>query len=266
MKRSRSRAILLCFLCILQLLDAARVVAEDVSVATEVWPPFRIGDPEHPNALTGIDIDLLEMLSKRLGISCRVRRMPWARCLESMRSGDADLITGLARTPERAEFIRYSAIPYHTVFPAFYVKKGTADRIRSYEDLRRVTIGYSLKSAYFEPFDSDERLSKIGVSTERQLIQMLALGRLEAIVGTGANVDYDISIMGLWGDIEKAAYRPDAHTGLHVGISRKSPLMERAEEIDRILEYLVQSGRLLPVLETYFYGSPPRDGAAGDGE
>lgn len=243
------------------LLFAANAAAFEIRVVTEIWPPFRIGNPERPETITGIDMALLDEIVPRLGLTYRVERLPWARCLEFMRSGRADLITGLAHTPERAKFIRYSAIPYHAVSPAFYVQKGRGDQIQTYLDLQPHSIGYSLKSAYFEPFDSDESLRKVGVSTEKQLIRMLSLGRLDIVVGTNANVEYDIGVMGLRNRIERTAYQPARHTDLYVGVSRKSPLMSRAGEIDRILRNIVRKGRLLPVLETHFVSASPAAGA-----
>jgi polar amino acid transport system substrate-binding protein len=242
---------------------AGNAAAFEIRVVTEIWPPFRVGNPDRPETLSGIDIELLDRIAPRLGLTYRVRRLPWARCLAFMRSGRADLITGLAHTPERAEFIRYSALPYHTVSPAFYVQKGMGNRIQTYLDLQPFSIGYSLKSAYFQPFDSDETLNKVGVSTEKQLIRMLSLGRLDIIIGTNANVEYDIGVMGLRSQIERTAYQPPRHTDLYVGISRKSPLTSRADEIDQILRHIVRNGRLLPVLETYFVSASP---AAGAGE
>lgn len=225
---------------------------EDVMVVTEIWPPFRISEAGTPDRLTGIDIDLLEKLAERLQLTYQVKRLPWARCLEFMRSGDGDLITGLAHTPERAEFILYSELPYHSVAPAFYVAKGDAARIKTYNDLYSVRIGYSLKSAYFEPFNSDSALKKVGVSTEHQLIRMLAGGRLDVIIGTDCNVEYDIARMGLKDTIEKTEYRPEKQIDLYVGISRKSPLANRLDAINQVIADLIRSGEMKRMTRKYF--------------
>lgn len=230
----------------------AGIAGQPIEVVIEIWPPFRIGDAQTPESIRGIDIDVLNLLTERLGVTYRIQRLPWARCLIFMETGEADLISGLAHTPERARYIRYSVIPYHTVSPAFYVRTGNAGRIRGYADLAPLTIAYSLKSAYFEPFDSDGELYKIGVSTEKQLLLMLAAGHVDTIIGTDANVAYDMAAMGLGDEIEQAVYRPDHHTDLYLGISRGSPLMERAGEIDRILKEIVQGGEMDAILGNYF--------------
>jgi polar amino acid transport system substrate-binding protein len=251
------RWFLLVFLPLIPAAAPLPAPAGEIAVVTEIWPPFRIGNPDRPESISGIDIELLEMLTRRLGATYRIRRLPWARCLEFMRSGRADLITGVAHNPKRAKFIRYSRASYHSVSPAFYVREGRGKEIRSYADLSGVTIGHSLQSVYFEPFDSDDALQKIGVSTEKQLIQMLARGRLDAIIGTNANVEYDIAVMGLRGKIERTVYQPEKRTRLYLGISRKSPLMARAAEIDQLLAQILRRGMLLPILEDFFIASAP---------
>jgi len=178
--------------------------------------------------------------------------MPWARCLESMRTGEGDLITGLAYTQQRAAHIRYSVLSYYTVSPAFYTISGQGHLIREYKDLYRYNIGHSHGSAYFEPFNSDQRLSKTGVPTEDLLLRMLLQGHLDVIIGTDANVSYDLARKGLKGRIEKVAYTPVSLTELFMGISRKSAFMSRADELDRVLGILVRTGVIDRLAERHF--------------
>jgi polar amino acid transport system substrate-binding protein len=224
----------------------------DIVVVTEIWPPFRIPDKFSEHQYSGIDVDLLKEISKKIHVNFKIRRLPWARCLEFMRSGQADIITGLAYTPERAQYILYSKIPYYTAAPAFYLRKGKGHLIKAYEDLYQFTIGYSINSAYFEPFNSDTKLKKFGVSTENQLIKMLARGHIDAIIGTDCNVEYDIAKLGLKDKIEKARYIPDKKIALHVGISKKSGLSERYGELNRILKELLKDGTIDRIAEKYF--------------
>jgi len=46
---------------------------------TDLWPPFRM--LKEDGHLQGLDIDLLNELSRRTGMRFEVRRAPWARGL-----------------------------------------------------------------------------------------------------------------------------------------------------------------------------------------
>ncbi|MFZ5569334.1 MAG: substrate-binding periplasmic protein [Thermodesulfobacteriota bacterium] len=224
------------------LFGVCRSDADDIIAVTEVWPPFRIQEERDPDRLTGIDIDLLARIGAELGVTITVKRLPWARCLDFMKSGRADIITGLAYTEDRARYIRFSRQPYYTVAPAFFVRKGSGAVIRNYDDLYRFTIGYSIDSAYFEPFNSDKKLRKVGVSTERQLIEMLHQGHLPVIIGTDCNVEYDAARLGVGSAIEKAPYRPEQTTDLYIGISKKSAFLKQGDHMERFVEKLVKTG------------------------
>lgn len=82
-----------------------------INMVTEHWPPFRINDANSPSGFRGIDIDITQQLSELLKIKIDIQRHPWARALESMRSGQADMVTGIARTPERETFMHYIPCP-----------------------------------------------------------------------------------------------------------------------------------------------------------
>ncbi len=106
----------------------------EITVVTETWPPFRIADETSDCEYSGIDVDLLKDIAERLNVTFTIRRLPWARCLVFMETGQADLITGLAYTPEREQYIHYSEMPYYQVSPAFFVPKGKGHLIKRYAD------------------------------------------------------------------------------------------------------------------------------------
>jgi hypothetical protein len=112
--------------------------------------------------------------------------------------------------------------------------------LNDYASLRGLRIGYVLESVYFQPFDSDKALDKVGVSNEQQLLEMLALGRIDALVGTDCQVDYSLLDPKLAGRIVKAAYQPQARTELYIGFSRKR--LERMPELAACARYLAARG------------------------
>lgn len=223
-----------------------------IIMATEEWPPFRMNDPDSPSGFRGIDIDIVNRLSDAMGVPIVVQRHPWARALELMRSGGVDMITGAARTPERETFMHYVPVSYYAVRPVFYARKGEGSRFRTYDDMvGGPSVGYSLHSAYFEPFNSDDRIHKVGLSTEVQLLHALALGRIDVTIGTDPNISYDIARLGYRAKLEPTRYQPPEKTELFVALSRKSPVMRYAERIEKALEGLVADGAVGVIVENY---------------
>jgi len=220
-------------------------------MVTEQWPPFRMNDSNSPSGFRGIDIDITNKLSESLGISIDIQRHPWARALELMRSGQADMVTGIAYTPERETFMHYVPVSYYAVRPVFYTQKGKGHLIQSYKDLYGPSVGYSLNSAYFEPFNSDSKINKVGLSTEEQLMKVLALGRIDITIGTDPNISYDVARLGYRDILEPTSYQPPNKTELFIALSRKSGAIDFAQEIEQALRRLMTNGTIDKIINSY---------------
>ena len=226
----------------------AEPAAEPLRVVTDYWPPFRMAGRD--GRIEGLDIDLLEELQRRTGVQFEVRRQLWARALEDMRRGQADLMTGLARTAEREQYIDYLQPAYHACAPRLYGSPQRAASIRDYAQLTGLRIGYVLQSAYFEPFDSDPALTKIGVKNEEQLLQMQLRGRIEVLIGTDCQVDFQLRDPQLAGQLVKLAYQPP-QTLLFIGLSRASPRLAERERLSAALQALLREGWLERAAQRY---------------
>ncbi|QJB55344.1 transporter substrate-binding domain-containing protein [Pseudodesulfovibrio sp. zrk46] len=244
------RALSWFFSIALLLMTSSPVFANDtLVVVTDYWPPFRIKTEE---GVIGIDVDLLEEIGKRMGVHFEIRIAPWARCLLDMESGQADMMTGLARTSEREKYIDYTSIFYYQCAPAFYERKEREGRpIKHYDDLRNVSIGYTRGSAYFEPFDSDTKLDKIPATNEALLLNMLIEGRWDVIIGTDCQVDYDIKRLELHKKIIKTSYRPNKKVDLFFGMSKKSRFKYRMKEIETVIQDMLDDGTIKRIAHKY---------------
>ncbi|MDG1580662.1 transporter substrate-binding domain-containing protein [Pseudomonas sp. GOM6] len=227
----------------------AQEPGQPLRVVTDYWPPFRMAGAD--GQLEGLDIDLLRELEKRTGLRFEIRLQPWARALEDMRSGQADLMTGLARTPEREQYIDYLEPSYYGCAPRFYGAPQRAESLVSYQQLQGLRIGYVLQSVYFEPFDSDTSLLKVGVKNEDQLLKMLLRGRVELLIGTDCQVDYQLRDAQLAQRLVKLAYQPPASTSLYLGLSRAAGHSDERDLLIDTLQQLLREGWLQHAAEAY---------------
>ena len=242
---------------VLLLLLGAPLHAEEppaLLVMTDIWPPFRM--QEEDGSLSGLDIDLLDQLSQRTGLRFEVQRAPWARGLAALQNGKADLMTGLAKTPEREGYIHYLEQPYYACAPRFYAAPAQAKALQSYSQLASLTIGHVLESAYFEPFDSDPQLRKTAVNTEGQLLEMLVRGRLQTVIGTDCQVDYELRDARWNGHIVKAVFQPEAHTDLYIGFSRRRGLQAQYQQVSEALAQMQAEGWIAKAAQRYQSAAP----------
>lgn len=77
------------------------------------WPPFEFLDPE-TGKLTGFEVELMELIAERLGLSVEWKTMDFATIIVAVEHKDIDLgVSGFSVTPERLEVVQYTL--YHTV-------------------------------------------------------------------------------------------------------------------------------------------------------
>lgn len=222
---------------------------KNFNVPIGYWPPFAITDKM---PYTGIDIDLWKEIEKRLDVNVKIKKYPWSRSLNNIRQGKSDAISGIAKRKERAEYMHYIPTPYYTCTTVFYVRKGDANKISKYKDLYNYTVGYVENSAYFLQFDKDQRLNKRAVTREIQLLEMLKAKRLDTIIGTDCQVDYELAQLGYTDLLEKAVYKPGNNVDLYVAISKESPYIKEVDKITKIIEDIVKEGLVKEFAKKYY--------------
>lgn len=142
----------------------------------------------------GIDIEILNKMSERLGLTLKFIKCPFARCLEHMKEGKADLMSSLLKRSDREAYIRYLEPHYYNDRKVFYVLKGKSHILRRYEDLYNIKVGVKRKVKYFPRFDEDMKINKayFGISKrskfisqaagfEKVLAQMIEEGQVDTI-------------------------------------------------------------------------------------
>lgn len=240
------------FVATILLAFAAKAFSQQrLLMVTEEWPPFRLAESGGPAGLGGLDIDLCRRLENLLGVTIEIQVHPWPRALEMMKSGQADMMTGVAYTAERAEYLSYVPTPYYSVSPVFLAPRGKGALVSAYDDLLGKSIGQSKSTAYFEPYNSDSRLTKITLGSEAQILQMLALGRIDLAIGTDPNISYDVSRLGYRDALEPTVFRPPVKTDLHVALSKRSQAAALVDRMDQAIRALFADGAIEAIAAKY---------------
>lgn len=229
-------------------------------VPMDPWPPWKFVDIETWEVeRTGIDVQLLEALissyNETFGTDIHIeyKGYPWKRCLEMMRQGKADLISGVLKRPEREEYMLFIEPPYKTQSSkVFYVRKGMGGLIRDYEDLRNFKIGVQAGVSYFERFDNDPGIQKEEAGDDVSNFRKLEHGRIDAVISTGTQADYLIATHGFKGKFEKAVLKYDYSLPVYFAISKQSPYAEKASQFSVIVEKLAAQGLFEKIIKNYF--------------
>jgi polar amino acid transport system substrate-binding protein len=201
----------------------------------------------------GIDVKILNAIAEKLKVTLIIREDPFKRRLYLIKNGTIDLMAGLLKRPEREEYIHFVQPPYkERSDTVFFVPKGRSSLIQTYKDLYSLKIGTTLGSKYFHQFDGDNRLNKEPVPGVVNNFKKLLLGRLDTVIfPEGRGID-QIHAMGIADKIEMARYRFSKRKQVYIGISKKSPLMNKIDKIESKIHEMIETGEIEKIIIDYY--------------
>lgn len=198
---------------------------------------------------------ILRELARRVGRRLDIIECPYKRCLLLMETGQADLIIGVIRTPEREAYLKFLRTPNrtHSADRVFYVRAGEAGRIRKYSDLYGLTVGVSNGSAYFKRFDQDTRLTKEVAPDNIANFHKLLLHRVDTVVIAEDQAAALRSEMHLEAQLEPAKLHIPDPASRSVAVSKKSKAMSLLPKLEAAMRDMRADGTLAALYDQHYY-------------
>ncbi len=219
----------------------ARVLINDA-------PPYRIisrarGDDGH----SGIYVDILRALAAETGLTLRFIEAPFARGFPMMQAGEADIMLGPNRTPERERYLLYLDPPLPAE-PKVFITRPQGPRITRHEDLRGLRIAVLRGARYASRFDGDAALEKVPVGDYDSALRLLGGERVDAVIMPEQQARWLLRWQQLnW---PLSPYRIEGQPS-YIAISRYSALAARADMLQAALRRLQEKGEIARILQLY---------------
>jgi polar amino acid transport system substrate-binding protein len=211
---------------------------ERLVVAAADYEPWTVVEKKH---ISGIDVELINMLAAKLGIEVSYYPCPWARCLKLAEQGDIDLISNAFKTSERQKYLSYLEPAYiNGTYRVFYLNNASDIEITRLEDLHELDIGVRPNVKYFEQFDLNTSLKKVTIMQEEQLIGLLLKERIDVFIGQEDVIDYVLRKNNLSSQVKKAKYRVLVQNKGFMALSKKSKLLYLKPQLENTLQELIR--------------------------
>jgi len=233
-------------LIILYFLFSSLALAEQkntIVIATFIEPPM----VDFVNGkYVGKNIEIIRLLANTLSKKLKFLKCPVARCLAMIKQGQADMIVAIRKTPAREKYIGYLNRPFVIQhFPLrFYLPFDSKLQIKSVQDLNNLSIGVLRGSSYFDEFDHNNKLKKIAVTNQGQLIKMLLSKRIDTFLEREETIIPLVDKETYKTKLKFAQYQYDKSVNSYIGISKKSPFHEDINMISYKLAELLDSGAI----------------------
>ena len=171
-------------------------------VAVNDAPPYRIVQPP---LYQGYYIELLLAAAKVANLELVFIDVPLKRAFQMLERGEADLMLGPNRTPEREQFLHFlTDAPFPAEDKVFMVAH-TDGMIRSLSDLQGKRIDVLAGAVYHPDIDHASQLNKHELKSYSQGLQRVAINRSDVVIIPEAQADWLTKALGL--SLIKSSYR-----------------------------------------------------------
>ena len=199
--------------------------------------------------ISGVDFEVLEQLETYSGVCMTKRLMPIARIWKSIEQGQHD--GGLVfKSAKRDHLVVYAAFIRHAdiiVLP----RKGL--EIDSYEQLHKLSIAKTRGTPLNKRFDEENKINLVEVTNYGQLINMLRLGRIDAVAGSAEPIFHHIS------KLEKSNKNIDVGQKFVLGkrekwlqFSKLSANLEHIPKLQKAVGLMIQNGDYDRIMLKYY--------------
>jgi polar amino acid transport system substrate-binding protein len=215
---------------------------------SEGGAPYVEADPQHPERVQGLDVEIAELIAKELGRAPEFVQIAYTSLDQSAARGDFDIaLDGIEDTPARRASLAVT-LPYYEFREVLTVRAADATRFRTLADLRgrRVaTLGGTTAYELLLAAEREHGVDAISYDDDVHPYEDLLNGRVDAVLLD--NVIAERSMRRMAG----LATQPDAvAVGHYVGIlgPARTDLRDR---IDGILRAAMEDGRLEAILRRW---------------
>ncbi|RVT48220.1 transporter substrate-binding domain-containing protein [Rheinheimera sediminis] len=234
--------------CILLLILPRIAVATDTPVLIWCLDHFAPSHSYEPGKKPyGPSVDLMQELAKRAAFQLQFSpKTPSARCFRQMQTGEADLMSNLNATKERAEFMYL--MPYYERVPeSLYLQAKDPRQIRSFNQLASLSLATVRDYTYHPSLMSLIKSSKrhIEISSIETGFEMLLRGRIDGlIVPTQSSLEVIADDQELHYQFKRAQvdFSVVEKRFIHIGLSKKSKHLALKSRIEQAIESMVQDG------------------------
>ena len=210
--------------------------------------PFVQADPARPEQVVGFEVEIADLIARRLGRTARFLNVNFTSIDQSVARGDADIgLNGLEDTPARRATMA-PTIAYYEFREVLSVRTADAARFRTLADLRGrkvATLGGTIAYEILLRAERDAGIQAISFEDDLHPFSDLALGRVDAVLLDNVLADRrHRAIPGITIQPESVA------VGHYVGVlaARNAPLRDA---IDKILRAAMRDGTLERIFRTW---------------
>lgn len=224
--------------------QSPRTCTQLIASGNPEYPPFLWVSPEDDKVLHGANAELMQLLSREIGIPIVVRNAgPWARVQEAAKAGRVDLVAGAFYTLPRRLYMSYFPQPFYQTRSVVWSREGKLLNYSKWQDLVGLNGITVVNNSFGEEFDrfAEQRLTMQTVGSVENALRMLGMGRADYLIyeeAPGLAYAARLGIRNI-----RVAATPVSREPLYLTLTHQSPCFspQLYDRINKALRKLIDS-------------------------
>ncbi|CAN5806106.1 transporter substrate-binding domain-containing protein [soil metagenome] len=180
--RLRAMHLLVCILA--WFVSAGDVHAQNTSItiaAEDDWPPYSAIKPG-TNEVEGFTPDLVREVFKIKGVDVKYAVVPYSRCMNMVKTGKAVACFNTNKNEENSPEYYWHNTPIFDEGVSFFALSDVPGNSLVTKDLEGSMVGVTQGYAYSPAFMRNEKIQKVAVNSDDQLLKMLIAKRVKFVL------------------------------------------------------------------------------------
>jgi len=170
------------------------LLAAELRLYTEDYRPMSFIDK---GELTGMAVEVVELLVQRTGQETRIELVPWTRGYQQVQHEANSGLFSTVRTAKRDPLFQWVG-PIAVGHTSFYARRGSGLKVRTLQEVERLQSVAVPKQWYSYEYLSDRGLKNLyGVPTPQQMTKMFKHGRVALLVANNLTLDEMLAEQGM---------------------------------------------------------------------
>lgn len=200
------------------------VMAESLTIGYFEVAPHVIHQADGSPA--GPAVELFKAVATTMGVTdVRFQKLPLARLLLQLKSGDTDMAIFISKTPEREVDYYYPSKPYYVAKPGLAVMASSSlTQVKSAHDIQSLKIGIMGNSVTPNSMSQPglDLYPLYGDDLYKRSIQMLTMGRMDAMYSPDSEVLRSVARSQGLQDKIRVIDLPDPANGVYYAFSHNA--------------------------------------------
>jgi len=223
--------------------------ATKLTCYSSIYAPYSFLKENQP---AGIDIDIVQVIAKKIDITVTFKIIPWARLKQRILAGDINCAMAFLENSENAKGMVFMKLPVTIGEHALFIEERNKDKFKQLNDLYGFTVavnrGFKTPLVFNQALKNN-KIKKYDVGTDKQSLQMLSVSGVDAVL-TDKHVGlFNLQQMHIKNIIPLS--NSLASTPVFIVLSKKLDERGLIEKFDQALLMMKQDGTYQRILDKY---------------